>query len=70
VPPIAQHILVLLLVAGCLSWVGYQAFQSLRGRKSRVGSCCAKGCDAAASPKKPAGERIVFIPSDALRRRK
>ena len=73
-PLIAQNLLVLLLVAGCVAWVGRQAFQSLRGRRSKLGSCCAKGC-AASSPQpgdKPsaAAPRIAFIPLEQLARRK
>jgi hypothetical protein len=70
---ILQHIIVLTLVGLCLAWVGYQTFQSLRGKKSRVGSCCSKGCStptATMSAKQPTGERIAFIPADALRRRR
>jgi len=68
-----QHLLVLLLVVGCLAWVAWQAVQSLRGRASRIGSCCAKGCSPNEPPKtdKPAaapasGEKIVFLPVESL----
>ncbi len=67
-----QNLVVLLLVAACLAWVGRQAFQSLRGRRSRLGSCCAKGCAAPpqnASTEKPAaGQPIQFIPVEMLSR--
>ena len=67
-----QHLLVLLLVAGCVTWVAWQGIQSLRGRASRIGSCCAKGCSPAepARSDKPAapasGEKIVFLPVESL----
>ena len=60
-----QHLLVLTVVAGCLGVVARQGFRSLRGKKSRLGACCAKGCDLTAPPK-PGTERIVFLPSDML----
>lgn len=59
-----QHLVVLLLVAGSVGYVGWQAFQSLQGRKSRIGSCCAKGCSS--EPKPGPSERIVFLPSELL----
>jgi hypothetical protein len=68
-----QHRLVLLLVAGCVAWVAWQGLQSLRGRASRIGSCCAKGCNPTepAETDKPAtaptsGEKIVFLPVESL----
>jgi len=64
-----QHLLVLTLVAACLAYTTLQGVRSLRGKKSRLGSCCAKGC----GPSKPASattERIHFLPSDMLRKRR
>jgi len=74
-PLIVQNLLVVLLVAACVAWVGRQAFQSLRGRRSKLGSCCAKGCAATAPPAKPTetpslAPRIQFIPLEQLSRRK
>ena len=74
-PLLLQHLLVLLLVGLCLVWVGWQAFASLTGKRSRVGSCCAKGCTSAATAASaPAGrrpaERVDFIPVEMLSRRK
>jgi hypothetical protein len=60
-----QHILVLFLVAGCAMVVAGQAVRTLRGKKSRLGSCCAKGCDA----EKPQTPRVHFMPADMLRKR-
>ncbi len=62
-----QHLLVLILVAGCLSFVTRQAWASLRGRKSKLGNCCSKGCE---PTPRASGERVVFLPSDMLRKRK
>lgn len=63
-----QNLIVLFAVAGCLGFVGRQAFQSLRGRKSKIGSCCAKGCSASAPPAGKLAERIVFLPVEMLGR--
>ena len=70
-----QHLLVLLIVAGCVSWVVWQGVRTLFGRRSKLGSCCAKGCspaqdqDAKSQQKRPS-ERIAFIPVEMLTRRR
>ena len=69
-PEWAQHILVLAIVAAALFVVVRQAVGALRLKRSKLGSCCATGCDAANPTPKPAGERIVFLPAEALRRAK
>jgi hypothetical protein len=63
-----QHVLALLLVAGCVGVVGYQLVNTLRGRKSRVGSCCATGC--AAGKKRAEAPKVVFFPSESLGRKR
>ena len=67
-----QHLLVLLLVAGCLSLVGWQAIQTLRGRKSAIGKCCAKGCDTGSAKPQAAlkTSKVHFMPVEMLTRRK
>ena len=65
-----QNLLVLVAVCGCSGFVLWQSVQSLRGKKSKVGSCCAKGCSDTAKAKPPAGQRIVFMPAELLARRK
>ena len=62
-----QNLIVLLAVAGCLAFVGRQAFQTLRGRKSKIGSCCAKGCSASAPPAGKPTERVHFLPVEMLK---
>jgi hypothetical protein len=66
-----QNLLVLALVLACATFIGWQIVQSLRGKASRAGSCCAKGC--ASEPqqarKRPA-KRVVFMPVEMLGRRK
>jgi hypothetical protein len=64
-----QHLLVLLLVGGCFAVVAVQGVRSLRGKKSKLGSCCAKGCSASepenAKPE-ASSNRVVFLPADML----
>jgi hypothetical protein len=64
-----QHLVVLGLVAACLGYVGWQAARTLYGKKSRLGSCCAKGC-AATKSTAPAANKIVFLPVEMLRRKR
>ena len=64
-----QHLLVLVLVGLCVAYTTIQAVRSLRGKKSRLGSCCAKGC-AAAKPAAAGSERIHFLPVEMLRRKR
>jgi hypothetical protein len=69
-----QNLLVLLLVVACLAFVARQAISSLRGKRSKLGSCCAKGCDVADKNldplKNPKPQRIVFLPAELLGKRK
>jgi hypothetical protein len=63
-----QNLVILTLVAACLGYVGWQAARTLYGKKSRLGSCCAKGC---ATPKSTtAADKIVFLPVEMLRRKR
>lgn len=64
-----QHILVLALVAFAVFVVIRGAVGTLRLRHGKIGSCCAKGCDAG-QPKVQSPERIVFLPVESLRRRR
>jgi hypothetical protein len=61
-----QHILVLLVVAGAAIVLLRQGIASVRGR-GKLGSCCAKGCEAQVAPKRDV-ERIVFVPVESLSR--
>jgi len=69
-----QHLLVLLLVAACLIFVARQMVRTFRLKKSKLGACCAKGCDAgtdaapAAATQQPGArpERVVFMPVEML----
>jgi hypothetical protein len=63
-----QHLLVLLLVVVCVGVVGVQAVRTLRGKKSKLGACCAKGCEPT-PPASSSAERVHFMPADMLRKR-
>lgn len=71
-----QHLLVLVIVCGAVAFVAWQVLRGLRGKSSRVGSCCARGCaaptnDAAPTDDRPArAERVVFLPLERLTRSK
>lgn len=67
-----QNLLVFLLVAACGAAVVYQLVQGFRGKKSRIGQCCAKGCAAheQAAQQKPPENRIVFMPVEMLARKR
>jgi hypothetical protein len=68
-----QNLIVFLAVGGCLAYVVRQGVGTFFGKKSRVGSCCAKGCSSdaqAAKPQQGRGERIVFLPVEALSRKR
>ena len=71
-PDLLQHIVALSIVAGCLGYVGWQGVQTFRGKRSRVGSCCAKGCDPQRQGRNPPAAaktpQIVYIPIDMLGR--
>ena len=64
-----QNLLVITLVATCAGIVAWQAFGTFFGRKTRLGSCCSKGC-ATEAPKPNSAHKIVFMPVEMLSRRK
>jgi hypothetical protein len=64
-----QHLVVLTLVAACLAYAIYQGVRSLYGKKSRLGSCCAKGCASVQSASAPS-QKIHFLPAEMLRKRR
>jgi hypothetical protein len=64
-----QHLLALGIVALAASYVVYQAASAMRGKRSKLGSCCAKGCTPQ-TIKDPKSERIVFLPVELLKKRK
>lgn len=62
-----QTFLAIAIVAASAVYLFAQVGRAIAGKRSKLGSCCAKGCDAAASPPTP---RTAFIPSELLIRRK
>ena len=68
--PLLQHILALSLVAICVAYVGWQGIQAFRGKRSRVGSCCAKGCTPADQKGQAATPKVVYFPVEMLSRKR
>jgi hypothetical protein len=65
-----QNLIILLIVASCLGYVGWQTTQAFRGRKSKLGSCCAKGCATVADEQSKAQtSKVQFMPIENLTRR-
>jgi hypothetical protein len=62
-----QNLLAIAAVAACGGWALFQGVKSLSGKRSRLGSCCDKGCGAGQA--KPSAEKVHFLPSDMLRKR-
>ncbi|MGD0390791.1 MAG: hypothetical protein ABSC42_17745 [Tepidisphaeraceae bacterium] len=65
-----QNLLVILAVAACAAFLARQAWRTLAGKRSKLGSCCSTGCAAHEPKKANSGQRIVFLPADALGRKK
>lgn len=65
-----QHTLVLTLVGACVVYALWQGLRTLFGRQSRLGNCCAKGCPTTPAQNSTNTQRIVFLPADALRKRR
>jgi hypothetical protein len=60
-----QNGVIALIVLGCAIYMGSQFLGTFRGKRSKFGSCCAKGCP----PPAKASERVVFLPVESLRKR-
>jgi hypothetical protein len=66
-----QTLLVLLAVAACLGYVGWQGVRALSGRRSKAGGCCAKGCATVADEQsKAATGKVQFMPVEMFGRRR
>ncbi|MDP9173127.1 MAG: hypothetical protein M3O30_04575 [Planctomycetota bacterium] len=65
-----QNLVVVIAFALALAFLIREGWRTLAGKRSRLGSCCAKGCGAQETPKPASGERIVFLPVEMLKRRK
>ncbi len=69
--PLIQNLSVIMILLLCLAYVGWQMLQAFRGRKSKLGSCCAKGCGAIepAASAQPKPAPVQFMPIENLGRR-
>jgi hypothetical protein len=66
-----QNLVIFLAVAGCLGYVGWQGVRAFAGRKSKLGSCCAKGCAIVAEEqKKSTASKVQFMPVEMLTRKR
>jgi len=66
-----QHLLVIAAIGFSAAFVLRQGFLSLRGRKSKLGSCGSCGSCGATAPSTPAAApRTHFIPLESLGRRR
>jgi hypothetical protein len=66
----SQHLLVLIIVLASGALVGWQIVQTFMGRKTKLGSCCAKGCDTAPAKPQAAIKPAQFFPLESLTRRR
>jgi hypothetical protein len=62
-----QHVVVIALVVVCLAYVVRQAVVTLRGDKSKLGSCCSKGCSAGEPQTQ---SKPQFLPAQMLIRKR
>jgi hypothetical protein len=68
-PLTAQHLLVILVVCGSAAFVLRQGFLSLKGRKSKLGSC--GNCNSCGTPAAtPKAAPVQFLPVEALLKKK
>jgi hypothetical protein len=69
-----QITIVVLAVGASGVFLARQAWLTLAGKRSRLGSCCAKGCGANeapnARPGSGAAQRVQFLPVEMLGRKK
>jgi hypothetical protein len=70
---LAQHGIVLALVAGCLVYLGRGFVRTLTAKRTQFGKCCATGCAGTNEPterQQRGTERLVFLPVESLQRRR
>jgi hypothetical protein len=67
-----QHLLVALIAIACVAFIARQAFKTLTLRRSKLGACCSKGCDAGAkiASDQQKTERVQFMPVEMLSRKR
>ncbi len=64
-----QNIIAISISLASVVYLGWGAFVTLTGKKSKLGSCCAKGCGGQPVDKKTEPQ-VQFLPIDLLTRRK
>ncbi len=64
-----QNVIAISISLACVAYIGWGAFVTLSGKKSKLGSCCAKGCGGQPVEKKTEAQ-VQFLPIDLLTRRK
>ena len=68
----AQNIIVLTIVGGCVGYVAFQLFSTLAGGASRAGGCCADGCVQTQAGRDDTSDLalttkgVAFVSSDSL----
>ena len=62
---ILQNLIVIAISIGCGVFALHQGWKTLAGKKSRLGSCCAKGCSDSTNLKK-IENRVVFLPLSSV----
>jgi hypothetical protein len=66
-----QNLIIFLIVGTCLAYLGKQGLLAFSGRKSKLGSCCAKGCATVAEEQsKDATGKLQFMPVEMLTRKR
>jgi hypothetical protein len=67
-----QISIVVLAVTASGAFLARQAWLTLAGKRSRLGSCCSKGCAVNETTPKTQGtsERVQFLPVEMLGRKK
>ena len=64
-----QNIFVFAVVGACACAVFWQGARTLYGKKSKLGSCCSRGC-AEEKPEKVETQKVHFVPVELLSKRK
>jgi hypothetical protein len=63
-----QNLIIFALLTACLAYVGWHGVRAILGRKSKLGSCCARGCSAVAEEQKKPSSSVQFMPVEMLTR--
>jgi len=64
-----QTITVIVLVAICVAFIAWQGIRTFIGKRSKLGSCCTRGCGTTEPAKSSSADRVAFLPAEMLRKR-